>query len=796
MVNRVKKLFEYQEIRFLFVGVLNTIVGYGSFLLLLLVGTNYLVANTISYAIGVIHSYIWNRKFTFKSKNKSVFEIIKFVLVYIVNYLIGLGALYILVDKLNINPYLAGAFNLIITTLISFFGHKYFSFRQKNFTIADKEIESVKKYKNLIIYIGLFGLYFILLLALKNLDFFADEADNMLGGITLANGGSIYKDFPSQHMPFMYYLMSIFIHIGIKGTIPLRICFYFLLSLIWVLIYKRYNEKIGKWPLFLYPIFYIFMISNYQYGHCVLADHIEAQCMVVLLIELYLFNKNKKLLKYSDLFIGLSIYISIWSAFVSVIPIIFIVIAFFTVDIKKFINISNKEKNSYFKYFIKEYYRILIFAIVPFIISMIPIIVSGSLSSFFEQAFYINLKIYPKYNLYSPNIIKTFLKVIYNYFNYMLSLIKTIPSDLSLIPGVIFFVFNFIFVIKCKCSKILTISLFLFILMCGNREIYNFHAIPYFSVSIMAFLLIYKNIENKKILYLIIMISLFILVVRYIPSTKNILKRSLTPNYEIDKKLTKSNNYIYYYDFATYKYIDSGIKPASRFVTIVPWFSELYEKDIIEEVKRNKPNVIYYSPVGNIWNYEYKDFAKNMDMYIKKNYTYVSQYKFWIMNDYIDEAEKILNMKIADYTTSYNKSFHLNPLLDNTTFEQVFKADNEKIDSIEVRFKTYGRINYSLIKFSILDDDKVLKEIIISADELNDEQYYKFKFDDVYFERNKDYKIKIQSINATNYDNVTIYCTEDNDEFDDNYALINGINKKYDFDMNIYYGEVNYYENN
>ncbi|MBP3461171.1 MAG: GtrA family protein [Bacilli bacterium] len=131
MINKIKELFKYQQIRFLFVGGLNTIVGYGSFALLLLTGMNYLLANTISYIIGVIHSYIWNRKFTFKSKNKSILELIKFVSVYVVNYLIGLGSLYILVDILKIDKYLAGALNLVITTLISWFGHKYFSFRQK-----------------------------------------------------------------------------------------------------------------------------------------------------------------------------------------------------------------------------------------------------------------------------------------------------------------------------------------------------------------------------------------------------------------------------------------------------------------------------------------------------------------------------------------------------------------------------------------------------------------------------------------------------------------------------------------
>lgn len=130
-VKVIKELFKRQEIRFLLVGGLNTIVGYGSYSILLLFQMNYLVANTFSTIIGIIHSYIWNRNFTFKSKEKALHEIIKFVLVYALSYILGMILLYFVVQKFGCNEYLAGFFNLIFTTLISWFGHKYFSFAKK-----------------------------------------------------------------------------------------------------------------------------------------------------------------------------------------------------------------------------------------------------------------------------------------------------------------------------------------------------------------------------------------------------------------------------------------------------------------------------------------------------------------------------------------------------------------------------------------------------------------------------------------------------------------------------------------
>ncbi|MCI8575318.1 MAG: GtrA family protein [Bacilli bacterium] len=127
----IKKLLQRQEFRFLLVGGLNTFVGYGVYAVLLLFNINYLVANTISTIIGIGHSYLWNRFYTFKSKEKAGKELLKFVSVYVASYIIGTITLFTFKSILNISPYIAGLLNLVITTLISWFGHKNFSFRKQ-----------------------------------------------------------------------------------------------------------------------------------------------------------------------------------------------------------------------------------------------------------------------------------------------------------------------------------------------------------------------------------------------------------------------------------------------------------------------------------------------------------------------------------------------------------------------------------------------------------------------------------------------------------------------------------------
>jgi len=130
------KLITRREFRFLIVGAINTLVGYGVYALLLSFNVNYLISVTISTIIGVINSYIWNRYFTFKSKARATSEIARFALVYLISYCFSIVFLYFVVGIFGLNPYISGVLNIIATTTISWFGHKNFSFK------SEREVKS------------------------------------------------------------------------------------------------------------------------------------------------------------------------------------------------------------------------------------------------------------------------------------------------------------------------------------------------------------------------------------------------------------------------------------------------------------------------------------------------------------------------------------------------------------------------------------------------------------------------------------------------------------------------------
>ena len=284
----LKKLLAKQEIRFLMVGVLNTIVGYGLYALFLALNINYLVANTMSTILGVLHSYMWNRFYTFKSKEKAFQEFLKFSLVYLVSYLLGTLTLFIMKDKLALSPYIAGFVNLFFTTLISFFGHKYFSF--KSGTIDKKNL------KNYLIPIGLFIISFLFLYSYHGINDFTDEADAILGAIMLSKGKFIYTDFASQHLPFTYFFLYPLAKLGISSGLGFRLGLYFILSSFFTFIYVRYQKYFGKIPLLMYPFLYIIFMAfpNYLSG-TIVSEQFVSQFLVILFLEILLFYKKRKL---------------------------------------------------------------------------------------------------------------------------------------------------------------------------------------------------------------------------------------------------------------------------------------------------------------------------------------------------------------------------------------------------------------------------------------------------------------------------------------------------------------------
>lgn len=120
-----------QFIKFAIVGVGGTLIDWIFYYILTRwLGIYYLLAKTLSFIIAAINNYIWNRIWTFRSKEKNITgEFIKFFLVSLVGLGLNVLIMYLAVDKLKISDF----WGLILATAIvmfwNFFANKLWTFR-------------------------------------------------------------------------------------------------------------------------------------------------------------------------------------------------------------------------------------------------------------------------------------------------------------------------------------------------------------------------------------------------------------------------------------------------------------------------------------------------------------------------------------------------------------------------------------------------------------------------------------------------------------------------------------------
>jgi len=114
--------------RYLMVGLLNTLFGYGIFALLIYLDFSYPVALLLATILGVL--------FNFKSIGILVFEsrdnklIFRFIVVYVVIYLLNLAGLKLL-SVAHVNMYVAGAILLPLMAIVGFVINKRFVFNHE-----------------------------------------------------------------------------------------------------------------------------------------------------------------------------------------------------------------------------------------------------------------------------------------------------------------------------------------------------------------------------------------------------------------------------------------------------------------------------------------------------------------------------------------------------------------------------------------------------------------------------------------------------------------------------------------
>ncbi|MBN1104988.1 MAG: GtrA family protein [Deltaproteobacteria bacterium] len=129
-----------RKLRFVLVGVWNTVFGYCVFLLLdslflhILSSRrlSYMIAMLLSYIVSVLNAFALHKFFTFRSRVRGLAvlgELARFSSTYLSVLFLSLVLLPALVEILGLSTRVAGAVVILVCTVTSYLGHSRFSFR-------------------------------------------------------------------------------------------------------------------------------------------------------------------------------------------------------------------------------------------------------------------------------------------------------------------------------------------------------------------------------------------------------------------------------------------------------------------------------------------------------------------------------------------------------------------------------------------------------------------------------------------------------------------------------------------
>lgn len=132
-----RKIIDNELIKFLLVGVINTIVGTGSmFLFYNVFHFSYWISSASNYVLGGTCSYFLNKYFTFKDNKKSFIQILVFIVNLVVCYYIAYFFSKVLIYRIissyseAVKDNVAMLTGEVLYTIINFLGQKLLVFKK------------------------------------------------------------------------------------------------------------------------------------------------------------------------------------------------------------------------------------------------------------------------------------------------------------------------------------------------------------------------------------------------------------------------------------------------------------------------------------------------------------------------------------------------------------------------------------------------------------------------------------------------------------------------------------------
>ncbi len=121
-----------QFVKFGLIGILNNLICYGTYLLLISIGIHYGLANIVGFSVSVINSYYWNNKYVFAVNSKRVWwkTLLKTYVSYAGTGIIFSNILLVFwIEILHVSKFLAPILNLVFSIPVNYFVNKLWAYK-------------------------------------------------------------------------------------------------------------------------------------------------------------------------------------------------------------------------------------------------------------------------------------------------------------------------------------------------------------------------------------------------------------------------------------------------------------------------------------------------------------------------------------------------------------------------------------------------------------------------------------------------------------------------------------------
>lgn len=602
---------------------------------------------------------------------------------------------------------------------------------------------------------------------------FVDELDVFYGGYSVAKIGDIYKSYPSQHMPFSYYIAAPGALLGARTPWQFRLYFDVLLSALWTGIYLRHRKHFSRFTLALLPVLFVAQLRMHSLATTMISDHWQGIGLLIILLELVRYAEEKKISAGMAWMISLGIVLSFGTTFLSAYPLL---ILFLGVIAMQAARVIRKEKK--LTDVLKEDLRLTLICLCPFLLLVLWYLVSGNLSNAVGGAYDLNVSIYSKYlGGFGTDAGGSFFATFPRWINFQVKgldhlragdwrwALKIWAQTAALL----------VFVISLVKEKkwIAGVTFLLAVVVTGVRAFDGFHGAPYMAVTCvpMAFCLdgaisffMEKRRWRRALPAAAALACALVLIVPAAIAAKGLIHvpRLLAgeayreSNRDVLEILAEPGERIHTGDMSYSGPIvmRNGLTLDEAAMAIAnPWFCEYYGAKELEVLKENQTRLLILEPDGSLWGYYVRDYAKDFVEYAEEHYTPVGLYTYVRNEDLPAALEKLHKAGYGTKLSGILDSGDMTqgPMLqDGDVAEQRFEAADRHLTAVLMRTATYLGKNRPGITVQVIDDEsgEVIGESALPREEIKDLGYVRFALKaDV--EPGKTYRIRIMTDGTT-----------------------------------------------